>query len=321
MNTVLSEIQKIGIVPTAVPDDARNILPLADTLCKEGIPCVEIDFCDNLTCESIHETAARFPQMIIGFGAVLTINQACSAINAGADFIASPVFDPAVIQYCMNRNIPVIPRISSSNHMETALSLGLEAVSVLHDNLTDSIHMIQTMSRHYPSIKFMPEGSICGKDMGSYLEPDHVIACFNNRIAKREWIQAGEFSRIGRLAKESVRDMMGFEVSHIGINCGSDENAEKTAGIFEAMFGFPKESGPGSAYAGTFLECMKPPHLGTNGHIAIAANSITRAKNYFEAIGYEFNESSAKFNDGKMIVIYFKEEVGGFAVHIVQKQQ
>lgn len=319
MNTVLNKIQKIGIVPTVVLDDARNALSLADALCKGGIPCAAINFCNETTGEAIGEIIKKFPQMIIGSGAVLNVRQAGLAIDAGAHFIASPIFDPAVIQYCKDRNIPVIPRVSSSTHMEAALSLGLETVSILPDSLTDGIHRIQTMSRLYPSIKFMPEGSICGKDTASYLELDHMFACADSQIAKREWIQGGEFSRIERLAKESVRDMMGFEVSHIGINCGSDEEAEKTAGVFETMFGFPKDTGPSSVYAGTFLECMKPPHLGTNGHIAIEANSIIRAKNYFEAIGYEFNESSAKFNDGNMIVIYFKEEIGGFAVHILQR--
>ncbi|WP_333651961.1 keto-hydroxyglutarate-aldolase/keto-deoxy-phosphogluconate aldolase [Lacrimispora sp.] len=319
MNTVLNEIQKIGILPTAMLDDARNALPLADALCKGGIPCVVINFCDETTGEAICEIMKTFPQMIVGSGAVTNVKQACLAIDAGAHFITSPIFDPAVIEYCKDRNIEIIPRVSGSAHVESALSLGLGAVSILPESLTDGIHTIQTMSRLYPSIGFIPEGSICEKDTESYLELNNIFACSNNQIAKKEWIQAGEFNRIERMAKESVRDMMGFEVSHIGINCGSSEEAEKTAGVFETMFGFPKDPGPSSVYAGTFLECMKPPHLGTNGHIAIATNSIIRAKNYFEAMGYEFNESSAKFSEGNMIVIYFKEEIGGFAVHILQK--
>ncbi len=319
MNTVLNKIQKMGIIPAVALDDAQNALPLADALCKGGISCLEINFCYETTSESICEIRKKFPQMIIGSGAVSTVEQARLAVNAGAHFITSPIFDPAVIQYCTKQNIPVIPRVSGSAQIEAAFSLGLGTVRILPDSLTDGIHTFQTMSQIYPHINFMPEGSICGKDSGFYLELNNVFACCSSQIAKREWIQNAEFRRIEHMAKEFVHDMMGFDVSHIGINCGSSEEAEKTAGVFETMFGFPKESGPSSVYAGTFLECMKPPHLGTNGHIAIKANSITRAKNYFEVLGYEFNESSAKFRDGKMIVIYFKEEIGGFAVHIVQK--
>lgn len=319
MNTVLNEIQKIGIVPAAVLDDVSNAIPLADALCKGGIPCVEIAFCGEAAEESIHIMAEKFPQMTIGSGAVLTTEQACRAIDAGADFIVSPIFDLAVIQYCIDRNVPIIPRISGSNDVEAALPLGLEAVSFFSDSLADGLHMLQTISSHYPDMKFMQEGDLCGKDAASYLTLDNILACSGDGVAKQEWIHSGEFGNIRRLAKETVRVMMGFEVSHIGINCSSDEKAEETAGTFEAMFGFSKESGAASVYAGSFLECMKPPHLGTNGHIAITANSIIRAKNYFEAVGYEFNEASAKFNNSKMIVIYFKEEIGGFAVHIVQK--
>lgn len=319
MNTVLNAIRKIGIMPAAVLDDVSNAVPLADALCRGGIPCAEIAFCGEAAEESIHIMTEKFPQMTIGSGTVLTAEQACRAANAGADFIVTPVFDPAVIQCCIDRNIPVIPRISGSDDVETALSLGLEAVSFLSGRQADDANMLQTMFALYPGMKFIPEGGLPGKEAGSYLASDNVLACVSSGIAKQEWIQSGEFSNIRLMAKETVRVMMGFEVSHIGINCSSSEEAEETAETFETMFGFPKESGSASVYAGTFLECMKPPHLGTNGHIAITVNSIIRAKDYFEAIGYEFNEASAKFNNGRMIVIYFKEEIGGFAVHIVQK--
>lgn len=331
MNTVLDKIQKISIVPAVVLDDAQNAIPLANSLFKGGIPCAVIGFNTEAAEEAVRMISEKFPQMTIGSGEVLNAEDARRAVDAGADFIACPDFDLDLIQYCIDRNVPVIPRVSGSDDIEAAHSLGLEAVSFLSDSLSDSTITLQRMSGLYPGMKFMPEftsdfvsgslseDALSAKTAGLYPEPDNILACTVKGITKQKWIQEGAFNRIECLAKETVRALMRFEVSHIGINCGSDEKAEETAGIFEKMFGFTKKSGPTSVYAGAFLECMKPPHFGTNGHIAITANSIVRAKAYFETIGYEFNENSAKFDNGRMIVIYFKEEIGGFAVHIVQK--
>ena len=134
-----------------------------------------------------------------------------------------------------------------------------------------------------------------------------------------EAVAAGEFDKITELTKEAVMTMLGFELKHIGINCENEEEAEKTAGTFASLFGFEKKSGNSSVFAGSAVEAMKSPYLGAKGHIAVGTNSVDRAVNYLESQGVEFNMDSAKYKDGKLTAIYLKEEVAGFAVHLVQK--
>lgn len=317
MNETLDMIQKIGILPVAAFDDAKNAIPLAEALSNGGIPCLEVSFCTDTAEESIRQISKQFPQMLIGAGNITTAEQTILAIHAGAKFIISPELSPAVINTCIKKDTPVIPRVSSPDDVKEAVSFGLGTVNFLPDGKADVFHQLNTLNSANDSITFLPTGIICEDDISSYLAFDSVLAC--SWLVNQELIKTGEFEKISALAAQTMQTMLGFELAHIGINLDSEAEADKTAGIFESMFHFPKRPGAGSVFAGTAIECMVPPFFGTKGHIGIATNSIGRARSYFERAGYHFNESSAKFINNQMIVIYFEEEVGGFAVHILQR--
>ena len=298
MNEVLEKIQKIGIVPVVVLDDAKDAAPLAKALCEGGLPCAEVTFRTAAAEESIRIMAKEFPEMLVGAGTVLTTEQVDRAVNAGAKFIVSPGLNPEVVKYCVDKGIPVTPGTSNPSDVEMAISLGLDVV------------------------KFFPAeqaGGINAKNINSYLAFDKILACGGSWMVKKDLVAAGEFDKIRDLTKEAVQTMLGFELAHIGINCDSEAEAEKTADAFDGLFGFTKKVGNSSVFAGTAVEAMKSKGLGSKGHIAVATNSVVRAKNYLEMMGYKFNEESAKFKGDKMTAIYLADEIGGFAVHLVQK--
>ena len=113
---------------------------------------------------------------------------------------------------------------------------------------------------------------------------------------------------------------LGFEIAHIGINTSDADTALATAEWFQTLFGWPVRTGKDSLYVGPKLEIMKSGGRGTHGHIAVATNDIETAKAYLESRGCLFAADSAKYDDqGKLIVIYFKVEIAGFAVHLLQK--
>ena len=301
MNEVLEKIQKIGIVPVVVLDDAKDAAPLARALCEGGLPCAEVTFRTAAAEESIRIMAKEFPEMLVGAGTVLTTEQVDRAVNAGAKFIVSPGLNPTVVKYCVDKGIPVTP--GTSNPSEQA----------------GGINMIKAMAAPYTQMKFMPTGGINAKNINSYLAFDKILACGGSWMVKKDLVAAGEFDKIRDLTKEAVQTMLGFELAHIGINCDSETEAEKTADAFDGLFGFTKKVGNSSVFAGTAVEAMKSKGLGSKGHIAVATNSVVRAKNYLEMMGYKFNEESAKFKGDKMTAIYLTDEIGGFAVHLVQK--
>ena len=107
MNEVLEKIQKIGIVPVVVLNDAKDAEPLAKALCNGGLPCAEVTFRTDAAEESIRIMSEKYPEMLVGAGTVLTTEQVDRAVAAGAKFIVSPGLNPKIVKYCVEKNIPI----------------------------------------------------------------------------------------------------------------------------------------------------------------------------------------------------------------------
>lgn len=320
MNEVLNKIRLMGIVPVVKLDDPKDAVPLAKALCDGGLPCAEVTFRTAAAEEAIRLMREAYPGMLIGAGTVLTTEQVDKAINAGATFIVSPGLNPKVVKYCTERKIPITPGCSNPSDIEAAIELGLDVVKFFPAEAAGGLNMIKAMAAPYVNMKFMPTGGINESNLTSYLDFPKIIACGGSWMVKDDLIKAGAFDKITELTKEAVNRMLGFELRHIGINADNEEQAYHIAGAFERLFGFVKNAGDSSVFAGTAIEVMKKPYLGENGHIAIQTNYIERAIFHLERQGFKFNEESKKYDkNGKFTAIYLDGEIGGFAVHLVQK--
>lgn len=320
LNKVLADIQKLGIVPVVKIDRVEDALPLAKALCEGGLPCAEITFRTEAAEEAIRVMATEYPEMLIGAGTVLTTEQVDKAMEAGAKFIVSPGLNPKVVKYCVEKGYPITPGTANPSDVETAIELGLEVVKFFPAEAAGGLNMIKSMAAPYVNMKFMPTGGINAKNLKSYLDFDKIIACGGSWMVSGEMINAGEFDKIKSLTKEAVELMLGFEIAHIGINASNEKEADDVATKFDSIFGFTKKVGNTSVFAGSAIEVMKTPYLGDNGHIAIKTNYIDRAVAYLERNGFKVNTETAKFNDKKkMVAVYLQDEIGGFAIHLLQK--
>ena len=320
MNDVLKEISKIGIVPVIALEDAADAAPLAKALCDGGLPCAEITFRTAAAEECIRIMATEFPDMVVGAGTVLTTEQVDKAVAAGAKFIVSPGLNPKVVKYCVDNNIPVTPGCANPSDVEQAIELGLEVVKFFPAEAAGGLNMIKSMAAPYTNMRFMPTGGINAKNLTSYLDFKKIIACGGSWMVNGDLVKAKDWAGITALTKEAVTNMLGFQLRHVGINTTTNEEANDAANAFESMFGFTKVEGNSSYFAGGAVELMKTPYLGTHGHIAIQTNYIERAIYHLERQGYTFDPETTKYNaKGDMVAIYFTGEIGGFAVHLVQK--
>ena len=319
MNPILEQFQKLGIIPVVVIDDAKDAVPLAKALCEGGLPVAEVTFRTDAAEEAIRLMSEAYPEMLVGAGTVLTTEQVDRAVAAGAKFIVSPGLNPKVVKYCQEKNVPITPGTARPTDIEMALELGLEVVKFFPAEQNGGLPMIKAMAAPYTKVKFMPTGGINAKNLKSYLDFDKIIACGGSWMVPKDLVAAGDFDAIKNLTREAVNTMLGFELRHVGINANSEEEADGVAGSFEKLFGFTKKVGGSSVFAGTAIEVMKAPYLGANGHIAIGTNYIDRAVYHMELQGFEFDMDTAKYKNGKLIAVYLKGELGGFAVHLVQK--
>ncbi|NLP17184.1 MAG: bifunctional 4-hydroxy-2-oxoglutarate aldolase/2-dehydro-3-deoxy-phosphogluconate aldolase [Clostridiales bacterium] len=320
MNEVLSKIQMMGIVPVIKLDHAKDAVPLAKALCDGGLPCAEVTFRTAAAEESIRLMREAFPDMLIGAGTVLTTEQVDLAVKAGASFIVSPGLNPKVVNYCVERGIPITPGCSTPSDIEAAIELGLDVVKFFPAEAAGGLAMIKAMVAPYGNMKFMPTGGINASNLISYLDFPKIIACGGSWMVKDDLVKAGDFGKITELTKEAVTMMLGFKLSHVGINMDDEKQAEQVSDSFDKMFGFEKTVGTSSIFAGSSIELMKKPYIGERGHIAVQTNFIERAVYHLMKQGYTFNEESKRFdNKGNLQAVYFNQELGGFAIQLVQK--
>lgn len=318
MNPVLEKIQKIGIVPVVVLEDAKDAAPLAKALCEGGLPCAEVTFRTDAAEEGIRIMTEKFPQMLVGAGTVLTTDQVDRALAAGAKFMVSPGLNPKVVRYCTEKGVPMIPGTTNPSDIEQALELGLEVVKFFPAEAAGGLAMIKAMAAPYTKMKFMPTGGINAKNSKEYLAFPKILACGGSWMVSSELIAQGAFEQIAKLTEEAVLNMLGFTLKHVGINCENEAKANQTAGAFAGIFGMETKEGNSSVFAGTMLEAMKAPGLGSMGHIGVGTNHVERAVHYLEGKGMVFAKETAKYKGDTLQAIYLKEEISGFAIHLIK---
>ena len=210
--SIFEQFSKIGIIPVVVLDDAKDAEPLACALCEGGLPCAEVTFRTAAAAESIRIMSEKFPEMLVGAGTVLTTAQVDEAIACGAKFIVSPGLNPTVVQYCLDKGIPVTPGTQTPSDMEKAIELGLDVVKFFPAEPAGGLSMIKAVAAPYVGLRFMPTGGISAKNVRDYLAYDRIIACGGSWMVKGDLVKAGKFDEIKALVSEAaaiVREVRG----------------------------------------------------------------------------------------------------------------
>ena len=128
----------------------------------------------------------------------------------------------------------------------------------------------------------------------------------------------GERADMGTVREDPVK-LFDMHVAHVGINAHGPEDAERIAERFSTLMGLVRVETPVSVFSDTLVETMKGCGRGTMGHIGFHVNDIPAAEKWFAAHGFEINEDSRALNpDGSTKLVYFKEEIGGFAIHLTE---
>ena len=204
MNETLEKLGQYGIVPVVVLNDSKDAEPLADALCEGGLACAEVTFRTEAAAESIKIMSEKHPEMLVGAGTVLTVEQVDEAVAAGAKFIVSPGFNPKVVKYCLDKNIAITPGVVTPSEMEQAIELGLNIVKFFPAEPSGGLSMIKAVSAPYTMLKFMPTGGINPGNVKEYLKSDKIFACGGSWMVKGDLVDAGDFDKIKELTKEAA---------------------------------------------------------------------------------------------------------------------
>ena len=204
MNETLEKLGQYGIVPVVVLNDSKDAEPLADALCEGGLACAEVTFRTKAAAESIKIMSEKHPEMLVGAGTVLTVEQVDEAVAAGAKFIVSPGLNSEVVKYCLDKNIAITPGVVTPSEMEQAIELGLNIVKFFPAEPSGGLSMIKAVSAPYTMLKFMPTGGINPGNVKEYLKSDKIFACGGSWMVNGDLVDAGDFDKIKELTKEAA---------------------------------------------------------------------------------------------------------------------
>lgn len=201
MMTLEQRLQQIKIVPVIAINDAAHAVPLAKVLVENGLPCAEVTFRTDAAQESIRLMRDAYPELLIGAGTVLTIQQVDQAISAGADFIVSPGLNPTTVKYCQQRGIAIVPGVNNPSLVEQAMELGLKTLKFFPAEPSGGVAMLKALSAVYP-VQFMPTGGVNPRNVADYLAIPSVVACGGTWMVPSDLMDSGNWDEIARLVRE-----------------------------------------------------------------------------------------------------------------------
>ena len=317
----IEQLECTGIVPVIKLENTADAVNLAKALYDGGIHCAEVTFRAEGADKVIADMVKAYPDMLVGAGTVLTTEQCDRAIEAGAKFCVAPGLNPTVVKHCLDKGVPFTPGVANGSQIEQAMELGLDFVKFFPAEQAGGLPYIKAIAAPYSSMKFMPTGGVNENNLNTYLGFKKIVCCGGSWIVPDKLVKAGKWDEITALCRSAVQKMLDFRMVHIGINCGNEDEADSVSAKFDNMFGWTQKTGNSSIFAGSFVECMKSPFKGAKGHIAVSTPNVNRAVYQLGLKGIAADMSTAKYDaDGRMTVVYLKEEFGGFAVHLVENK-
>jgi len=204
MNNMLDTLGRLGLVPVVKIERAGDAVGLGKALVTGGLPCAEITFRTEAAEEAIRRIASSLPEIVLGAGTVLTVEQADRAVSAGAKFIVSPGFNQKVVDWCLENNVPVTPGVATPTEIEMALDRGLSILKFFPAEAMGGIKTIKAISAPYGGVKFIPTGGINRNNLADYLALPSVHCCGGSWMVKADLIAAGKFDEIAQLAQDAV---------------------------------------------------------------------------------------------------------------------
>lgn len=316
---VLSRLAAAGVVPVVVLDNAADAVPTAKAMVAGGIDVMEITFRTAAAADSIRAVAAEVPEMLVGAGTVLNLEQCKLAVECGAKFIVSAGYDEETVAWCVENGVAVTPGCVTPTEIMAALKHGLKVVKFFPANVYGGLNAIKALSGPFVGLKFIPTGGVNQQNLGEFVSNPSIHAVGGSWVCPKADIAAHNFDKITQLCAEARRGVMGFELAHVGINCESADESLAVCEELEKAFDFEVKTGNSSNFASTGVEVMKSMYLGKNGHLAVRTNKIETAIAELTKRGFAVDMDTAKYKGDRMVAVYLKNEIGGFAVHLLQK--
>jgi len=200
---IRSLVEEVRLVPVVVIDDAADAVPAAEALKAGGVPIMEITLRTKAGLAAIENVVKEVPDILVGAGTVLTMEQAKNALAIGSKFVVLPGFDAEIVSFCIEKGVPVFPGCVTPTEIMAAMSLGLDVLKFFPANVYGGVSAMKALSGPFPEVRFMPTGGADLSNLKDFLIPQ-VIAVGGGWLCARKDIKEKNFSGITEICKKSV---------------------------------------------------------------------------------------------------------------------
>lgn len=199
----MNRLEKCGVVPVVVLEKAEDAVPSAKAMLAGGVDVMEITFRTAAAADSIKAVSEQCPEMLVGAGTVVTLEQCKTAVACGAKFIVSPGFDEEVVRWCVEHEIMVTPGCVTPTEIMAAMRLGLSVVKFFPAGVYGGLKAMKALAAPFGGVKFIPTGGVDAKNLKEYLEAPFVHAVGGSWLCPKKEIAAGNFEAITALCREA----------------------------------------------------------------------------------------------------------------------
>lgn len=201
--TVTERLAACGVVPVVVIENAENAVPTAKAMLDGGIDVMEITFRTAAAADSIRAVSEQCPDMLVGAGTVVTLEQCRMAVDCGAKFIVAPGYDDEVVEWCVENNIPVTPGCVTPTEIMAAMKRGLKIMKFFPANVYGGLGALKALAGPFGGIKFIPTGGANASNLGEFIKSPYIHAVGGSWICPKADISAQNFERITALCREA----------------------------------------------------------------------------------------------------------------------
>jgi 2-dehydro-3-deoxyphosphogluconate aldolase/(4S)-4-hydroxy-2-oxoglutarate aldolase len=203
MSDIMAALGGIGLIPVVKIERVEDAAALGAALKRGGLPCAEVTFRTAAAQGAIAMLARAHPDLVVGAGTVLSVEQAQQAQAAGARFIVSPGFSPKVVDWCLQQGLPVLPGVVTPTEIMAGLERGLRVFKFFPAEAYGGITTLKALSAPFAGVHYIPTGGITASNLADYLSLPAVHAVGGSWMVEGKLISSGQFDEIARLAAEA----------------------------------------------------------------------------------------------------------------------
>ena len=206
---VMQRLANSIVVPVVVLEKVEDAVPTAKAMAAGGVDTMEITFRTACAPQCIKAVAENCPEVLVGAGTIVTLEQCKLAVEMGAKFIVSPGFSEEVVAWCVENGISVAPGCVTPTEIMGALKYGLKMVKFFPANVYGGLNAMKNLSAPFVGLKFLPTGGVNAGNIKEYIDASFIHAVGGSWVCPKADIAAGNWEKITQLCLEARKAAKG----------------------------------------------------------------------------------------------------------------